>query len=157
MARKPRTAKDFPPEFLDAWNLALEGKLMLSMDTIGQARNMIQQMYIFRKRLLEESPELGSKFMMVDLRVHDEEGRIITGKPTAVPQKAIIKPFVSTWKEQIRQQAGVLTVAPTLPIIEVNPAQDFPLLALKTDPHEPNDTFEETLSNLGYSTEGEQK
>jgi hypothetical protein len=153
MSRAKRTAKDFPQEYLAAWQLAVEGKLMLTMESVGMARNMIQQLYIFRKRLMEESPQIAGAFYTVDLRVHDELGNVITGKPTKVPQKAIIKPFVSTWKDQIRTQmqasgSGV-SASPVVPIVEPT----VPDLPICPPSQGQTDSLTETLSDLGYSTE----
>lgn len=156
--RRKKTARDFPPEFLDAWKLAVEGKLFLPMEAVGMARNLIQQLYTFRKRLSEESPEIAAPFFLVDLRVHDEDGRVITGKPTKVPAKAIIRPFNPTWKEAIRLQliasdngipvgdpahSGLIPIGPEVAKIYteiVKKVEDVP------------DTLSETLSDLGYST-----
>jgi hypothetical protein len=158
MARKTQTIKDFPPEFMNIWELAAAGKLMLSFDEAGTARNMIQRLYTFRKRLMEEAPQLAERFYLVDLRVHDEAGNVIVGRKTAVPGKAIVKTYIPTWKEQVRKQlssseSGVLTEVPALVIAPEGldlPLADTPAVQTSVD-HQ-----EETLSDLGYGT-GESK
>lgn len=134
------------------------------MDSVGQARNFIQQLYTFRKRLSEESPELAAPFFLVDLRLHDIEGNIITGKATSVPQRAIIRPYKPGWKDQLQQQLaasgrGVGEGAKLLePLVSVKPSGSMlEKLPVPANPAESGvnstDALSETLSDLGYSTE----
>lgn len=151
MPRKPKTMADYPPEFMDAWKLACEGKLMLSLDSAGTARNLIQKLYAFRKRVAEEAPEIGSKFYLVDLRVHDEAGNVIVGKATAVPGKAIIRPYNPGWKDQIRQQISQKVEPPAFTHPQgTSPA--LPEVAL-APPAPAEDNVGSTLSNLGYGVD----
>lgn len=156
MVRKKQTVADFPPEFMDAWSLALKGELSLDMGTVGAARNMIQRLYTFRKRLIEEAPELGASYYLVDLRVHDEFGNVIQGKPTRVLAKAIIRAATLGWKDQIRKQSSVLEGAEELKtatpvgvpsVVPISNMNERVTLAPDT-----GDNLSEALSNAGYST-----
>lgn len=155
MPRNRKSSADFPPEFLSAWQLAVKGELLIAMDSVGAARNLIQRLYSFRKRLMEEAPEIASQFYLVDLRVHNEMGNVIEARATAVPGKAIIKVYVPTWKAQIQKQAEeraedkAVTQTPDVTEIAV-PRQDSHLLAQQSS----SDNLTEALSNAGYSTEG---
>lgn len=158
MARKAKTLADFPPEFLDAWRLAAEGTLLLEVESVGAARNLIQRLYTFRKRLAEQNPELGARYYLIDLRVHDEVGNVIVGKPTRVPLKAIIRPSSTGWKDQIRKQAqertghesasGVLTLGEGLVPSYKHIPPEPPTQSGTDSP----DNVEETLADLGYGT-----
>lgn len=150
MARKTQTVADFPPEFLAAWNLAAENKLLLALDSVGEARNMIQRLYTFRKRLMEEAPEIAARFYLVDLRVHDELGNVITSRDTRVPQKAIIRTYNPTWKDQIRKQVSEGGVVPA---IQIGPTVELMEPSTPLVPVETPDSMTETLSDLGYSTD----
>lgn len=159
MARRVRTMADFPPEFMDAWRLACEGKLMLSFDSIGQARNMIQRLYTFRKRVAEEAPQIGAAFYLVDLRIHDEQGNVIVAKQTAVPTKAIIRPFKPGWKDQIQSQmSGLAHVSVPGGALQAGelPVPVVPPESGANTPHVPSessDSMGEALSNLGYGVD----
>jgi hypothetical protein len=145
MVRRKLTAADFPQEFMSIWQLAVERKLLLQMDSAGQARNFIQRLYVFRKRLLEEAPQIATPFYAVDLRIHDEAGNVITGKATAVVGKALIKDHVSTWKAQV---AGLIAVSE----IEVSASKDSALEHVVSIPAPEADSLSETLNTLGFGT-----
>lgn len=130
---------------------------MLTMEDAGSARNLIQRLYTFRKRLMEEAPEIAKDFQLVDLRVHDEAGNIIVGRTTRVPGKAIIRVFVPTWKDQIRKQLDSSLEGDK----EIQTPQDeqlpvLPGLSLEQPvvlvSEENPDNLSEALSNAGYAT-----
>lgn len=159
-----QTAKDFPAEFLDAWKLAVEKKLLVSFESAGTARNWIQRMYTFRKRLMEESPAIAAPFFLVDLRVHDEQGNAVIGKATAVPGKAMVKVYEPAWKAQIKEQIASERGVPVGG--EVSPQlQHSTEIAEQMTPKLPEvsnsansgansvDALSETLSDLGYGVE----
>lgn len=146
--RKRLTVSDFPPEFMTIWQLAVDGKLSIEMENAGSARNLIQRLYIFRKRLMEEAPLIANPFYLVDLRVHDENGNLVS-KATSVPAKAIIKTYVPTWKaqvasmvNQIPEGAGAPLAAAPAEVIAAPPA---------------GDALSGTLEMLGFGTGGETK
>jgi len=151
-ARRKLGASDFPPEFMDVWNLAVQRKLLLTMESAGAARNMIQRLYTFRKRLMEEAPAIAGPFYTVDLRVHDIQGNVITGKATAVPGPAMIKDFQSTWKAQIHALSSlqVSEIGSVRPKVSEEPMV-IPSAA------ETSDNLSETLKTLGFGTEPDNK
>lgn len=144
--RKQLTVADFPPEFMSIWQLAVDGKLSIEMDNAGSARNLIQRLYIFRKRLMEEAPSIAQPFYLVDLRVHDENGNLVS-KATSVPAKAIIKTYVPTWKSQV---ASMISQVPER---ELNSPSELPVAQV---PVPTGDALSGTLEMLGFGT-GEKK
>lgn len=134
-----RAVKDFPPEYMLCWQAAIQGKLDLRLSTPGKATNLRQQLYIFRKRLNEEAPELAAPFFEVDLKI--EDSRIVA--------------HVLDWKRQVRsailenpnsgeqigeaiEQAAEQSAAPLLDGKPPDPA---------------GDAMSGTLENLGFKLE----
>lgn len=147
MPRRKQTAADFPPEFMQVWELAVQKNLKIEMPTAGQARNMIQRLYVFRKRLMEEAPQIAAPFYSVDLRAHDEAGNVIVGKSTNVPGKAIIRVHQSDWKAQVAQQfQSVSEGGGITPSTAVGALSE----SVVTPDSPPSDQLSETLSILGF-------
>lgn len=59
MARRYKTIKEVPTEFIDAWESAVrDGKLELALATKGEAISMRIRLYMARQAMIREAPEL---------------------------------------------------------------------------------------------------
>lgn len=133
--RRRRMVADFPPEMLDAWELASRGELVLSFESKGAAMNFRQQLHSFRKAFVQENGQASvSHFWNYDLEIKD---------PTdETPSWQIVCSKIY-WKEQIRDQMkNVATPAPQIK----NPADIVP------PGIEENKSSAEVLSELGFKS-----
>jgi len=106
MTRK-KSAKDYPPEFYEAWELASKGTLEITLTTKGAAINMRQRLYAFRKAFIEENGQAEfNHWFQYDLVVEDN----------------VVKTGTLAWKEQVRAQASKEGIAPP----QIQPKIDNP-------------------------------
>jgi len=120
-SRKLKSIASFPPEFFDIWNLALEGKLNLTLPTKGMATNFRQRLYTFRRLLMTENPTQASPMYQTDLLVTEIEG------------KGLLTSHIPEWKLQVR--AAIEKIEPCLPV---------PV------PTASNEAVQQTLEKLGF-------
>lgn len=99
-----RGSRQFPPEYLDIWRLAVSPVgLRLEFPSHGQATNMRHRLNTYRKRLMEEAPELAAPFMLADLNIRSE-GDIF-----------VLEDHVPDWKRQLRAQLGGISAEAPAP------------------------------------------
>ena len=137
MKKRTYTIESFPKEFFDIWQLAEEGKLSLEMPTKGQATHLKQRLYIFRKTLLETSPDLAQPYLSVDIRVEEEE------------DKFQLVSYVPAWKLQVRKERESTVTLPVDTMIqELTHARQLQ----EEEEGESTNALETTLSNLGFTS-----
>ena len=125
-----KSTRQYPAEFLTIWRLALSGELLLPFPRKGTAVNMRQRLYTYRKRLLEESPELAGPFIDLELQI-EEQGNTW-----------IITANLSEWKKLVQEQAKNL-----------EPLEQFLHLASeKPSPDADATALSSTLDNLGFTS-----
>jgi len=130
MTKRKRTAADFPPEFLDAWELAAKGELRLDFESAGKAKNFRQQLHAFRKALVDENGQGPfAHWWNYDL--------VIEGTSIICRQLE--------WKKQIR--AAKLLPSPKIQ----NPAPIVPA-SLEEDIKENDKALDQALAKLGYKS-----
>lgn len=101
---KRRGSRQFPPEYLDIWQLAVSpAGLRLEFPSHGQATNMRHRLNTYRKRLMEEAPELAAPFMLADLNIRTEG------------ETFILEDHVPDWKRQLRSQLAAKAPSPADP------------------------------------------
>jgi len=148
MTRK-KSAKDYPPEFYEAWELASKGTLILALPTKGGAVNMRQRLYAFRKTFIEENGQAEfNHWFNYDLVV--EGNTVQTG--------------TLDWKKQVRTQAAKEGVPPLpQPKIE-NPSPLLPeglgpTKSTKTElssvPPSAKEAMDSALAKLGFTSGGD--
>lgn len=94
MSTRSKGVRQFPAEYLDVWKLASsEQGIKLTFDSHGKATNMRQRLNTYRKRLMDEAPEVAAPFMLTDLDITqlDENTWAIVN-------------YVPEWKRQLRAQ-----------------------------------------------------
>ena len=130
-----RKASSFPVEFLSIWQLAAAERLHLCFPTKGAAVSQKQQLQIFRKRLLEEAPEVAIPFFQVDLLIIEEpEG----------PGATLVS-YIPEWKKQVRAAVQAADFSP------MNPAEIL-RAGEATAQAENMAELDKTLDNLGFKS-----
>jgi hypothetical protein len=125
MTRK-RKAADYPPEFLETWELAAKGSLNLSFDSKGKAFNFRQRLHAFRRAIIDEGGQAAfSHWFAYDLEIVEEfdqkSGVGATGK-------WLLRTTELDWKAQVRAQAAAAQIGgtPVPPSRILNPASTIP-------------------------------
>jgi hypothetical protein len=155
MTRK-KTSKDYPPEFLETWELASKNILRLAFPTKGQAINFRQRLHAFRRVVIEESGQGAfNHWFKHDLVVEQ-----------LTPAIWLLKTGEPSWKLQVREQAAKAGVAtPVLPSPQIqNPSSVLPegLGPVRRPSHEEiplsispktEEAMSNALSKLGFGTD----
>jgi hypothetical protein len=125
MTRK-RKAADYPPEFLETWELASKGQLEIKFPDKGKAFNFRQRLHAFRRAIIDEGGQAAfSHWFAYDLEIVEEfdqkSGIGATGK-------WLLRTTELDWKAQVRAQAAAAQIGGTpVPSSRIlNPASTIP-------------------------------
>lgn len=153
--KRNKSVADFPAEFFTIWELAAQRKLCLLIGERGKATNFRQRLYTFRKRLIEESPQVAQPFMSVDIKIE----RQLDGQ-------FVVMDYVPSWKEQVNQLAKNTQITSQVilqrqsqkeEVEQVTTAVVLAELSSGSDNNNGNnngnDTLEETLKKFNYTTD----
>jgi hypothetical protein len=133
--RKPPSLDSFPQEFFSIWDLALEDKLDLKMESKGQGTSMKQRLYTFRKLLVQQGIE--NSYYQVDLKVVELEGEFYLISHTPEWKKQVRSATVN--KEAMTVAKEILGTEPKT-LKEAEAGKDI------------SDSVSAALKNLGFST-----
>lgn len=102
MSRRKRTVADFPPEMIQAWEAAAQGKLQLTFPSKGAATNFRQQLYTFRKAFVSENGQAAiAHWYNYDLVVKPDAGEMW-----------VVTTAVADWKQQLRERGATIATLP---------------------------------------------
>lgn len=100
---RKRGVADYPPEFMDIWTLASQGKLELTFDSAGAATNFRQRLHAFRKAWVNENGQASiAHWWNYDLAVIPES--VPPEDICSRTPKAVLLCRELDWKKQVREQ-----------------------------------------------------